>query len=354
MNSGQRSKPLISVIIPTYNRSEILRQCLQALELQSFPFGSFEIIIVDDGSSDNTAEVVGSTKSQHEIRYFHEANSGPSAARNMGVQHARSDLILIMNDDAIAAGNLVAGHYYMHQKLKQERLAVVGTREFRNEDKTRVLNFLCDQVPFSMRVHSFKEGFYPPPYFITFNLSMLKRDFEKAGRFDEDFPSAIGEDTEFGIRWKNSGGSIFFLPQLRAHHIHDVTVDGLKNQIIREDYNTLIMIYKQKPYCRPVEVFRQTESEMREYVEKYGPAMQHFEADLRRCEELSIWEIEGREWLGDWVNCLTDFVLRVRNVYLMYRSYVTLNRYLSDPEARAFVQKWGGPNSRLPSAPPAV
>jgi glycosyltransferase involved in cell wall biosynthesis len=343
--SGQNSKPLVSVVIPTYNRSEILRECLSALASQNFPFGSFEIIVVDDGSSDNTAEVVEQVRSPVEIRYYHQNNSGPAAARNRGVEHARSELILIMNDDAIATGNLVAGHYYMHRKMKNERLAVLGTREFRNEDKVKTLNFLYDQTPFSMRVHSLKEGFYPAPYFVTFNISMKKKDVQAIGGFDEDFATAIGEDTEFGVRWENSGGLIFFLPQLRCHHIHDVSVEGLKSQIIRENYNTLIMIYKQRPFCKPVEVFRQTESEMREYVEKYGPAMQHFEADLRQCENLPIWELEGREWLGDWVKSITDFVLRVRSVYLIYRSYVTLERYLTDPEARAFVQKWGGPNN---------
>ena len=344
--SGPGSNPLVSVIIPTYNRSDILGECLSSLAAQNFPYGSFEIIVVDDGSSDNTAEVAQRVRSPFEIRYFHQSNSGPAAARNLGVRHARGELILIMNDDAVAATrNLVAGHLYMHRKMNFSRLAVLGTREFRNEDKIRTLNFLNDQVPFSMRVHSMKEGFYNASYLVTFNLSMKKRDFESVGGFDEDFKSAIGEDTEFGIRWENSGGRIFFLPQFRCYHLHDVTVDGLKNQTIRSYYNTLIMIYKQRPYCRPVEVFRKTESEMQEFLMKFGPAMEHFESDLRKCENLAIWELEGKEWLGDWVKSITDFVLRVRAVYLDYCSYVAIHRYLTDPEARAFVEKWGGLNN---------
>lgn len=342
--SGQK-KPLVSVIIPTYNRSEILRECLSALALQNFPFGSFEIIIVDDGSSENTAEIVWQVRSPFEIRYFRQNNSGPAAARNLGVRNAAGELILIMNDDAIATGNLVAGHYYMHQKMNSKRLAVLGTREFRNEDKVRTLNFLYDQVPFSMRVHSLNGGFYPSPYFVTFNISLKKKDFEAIGGFDEDFTTAIGEDTEFGIRWTESGGRIFFMPQLRANHIHDVSVESLKSQIIREHYNTLIMIHKQRPFCKPLDVFRQSEYEMMEYMEKVSVAMKRFEADLTQCQKLSIWDIEGREWLGEWTNSITDFVVRVRLVYLKYCAYVTVHRYLTDPEARAFVQKWSGPNN---------
>ncbi len=352
--SEKKSKPLISVIIPTYNRSEILKECLSALAIQDFPYGGFEIIVVNDGSRDNTAEVVQQARSRFDIRYLHQENSGPAVARNNGVQHARAEIVLIMNDDAIATNCLVAGHYYMHNKMCIERLAVLGSREFRNRDKVRTLNFLYDQVPFSMRVHALKEGFYPAPYFVTFNISMRKKDFEAIGGFDKDFTTAIGEDTEFGIRWENAGGKIFYLPLLKAHHVHDVTVDGLKNQIIRENYNTLIMIHKQRPYCKPLDVFRQTEPEMREYVEKFGSAMQHFEADMRSCENLSIWELEGKEWLGDWVQSITDFVVRVRRVYPKYHSYVALQTYFTDPEMRAFQKKWGGPNATNDFKIPAV
>lgn len=341
----ESSHPLVSVIIPTYNRAGILKKCLSAIALQHFPFGSFEIIVVDDGSSDNTEEVVRQVSSRFEIRYFHQNNSGPAAARNRGVQHARSELILIMNDDAIAADNLVAGHYYMHRKMKSKRLAVLGTREFRNEDKVRTLNFLYDQVPLGLRVNSQMQGFYSADYFVTFNISMGKRDFEETGGFDEDFTTALGEDTEFGVRWAKSDGELFFFPQLKAYHDHDMTADGLKSQTIRYHYNRLIVLFKQRPYCPPLECFRQTESEMQAYVERFGPACQRIEADLRECERLSIWEVEGRKLFGKWIGSIIDFVLLVRELFQPYSSYVTLHRYLTDPEARAFVQKWGGPNN---------
>ena len=212
----ESSHPLVSVIIPTYNRAGILKKCLSAIALQHFPFGSFEIIVVDDGSSDNTEEVVRQVSSRFEIRYFHQNNSGPAAARNRGVQHARSELILIMNDDAIAANNLVAGHYYMHRKMKSKRLAVLGTREFRNEDKVRTLNFLYDQVPLGLRVNSQMQGFYSADYSVTFNISMGKRDFEETGGFDEDFPNrswrGYGIWCQMGkIRWRT-----LFLPAAQS------------------------------------------------------------------------------------------------------------------------------------------
>ncbi len=344
MNNGAsyRSMPLVSVIVPTFNRCEILKDCLSALAAQDFPFGDFEIIVVDDGSSDNTAEAVRQVNSRFEIRYIHQRNSGPAAARNNGARHARGDLLLILNDDAVPFPNLVAGHYYMHKQMPRgEKLAVLGTREYRDRDKLLTLNFLYDQVPFSMRVYGLKEGFYPAAFFVTFNISLRKKDFETLGGFDEDFPSAIAEDTEFGIRWENSGGKIFFMPRLRAHHVHDVTVDGLKSMITREVFNCLILINKQRAHwpTKATDLLFQPESVMLDYVEANGPVMRQLETALRECEGRSIWEMEGRDGAIR-VDCITDLVLAVRRLYPKFHSYVVLRRYLDDPDSRAMVQRW--------------
>jgi len=345
-SSRNEAKPKVSIIIPTYNRAEVLRECLAALALQDFPFGSFEIIVIDDGSTDNTAEVVQQATSRFETHYIFQKNSGPAAARNCGVRHAEGDLILIINDDAIAPSSLVAGHYLMHRKVQcGGRLAILGTREFRVEDKTRTLNFLYDQVPFSMRVYGWSEGFYPSPFFVTFNISMRRCDFEEVGGFDEDFTSAIGEDTEFGARWASSQGKILFLPQLRAHHFHDVTVDGLKNQIIRETFNKLILVNKQPDAWKPLKIFREPESVMLEYLGKMGPPMLKFESGLKETECLSIWEVEGRQFMGARVECITDFVMAVRKLYPHFHTHVALRSYLDDPRSREMVERWDLPEN---------
>ena len=338
------SKPKVSVIIPTYNRAEVLRECLAALALQDFPFGSFEIVVVDDGSSDNTAEVVRLFRSNFETHYIFQKNSGPSAARNHGVRQAKSDLILILNDDALVFNDLVGLHYLTHRKIPcHGRLAVLGTREFRPEDRLRALNFLYDQVPFSMPVFGLKEGFYPYPYFVTFNISMKKSDFEEVGGFDEDFASAIGEDSEFGGRWQDAGGKLFFLPQLRAHHEHNVTVDGLKNQIVRETFNRIVLVNKQRDKWKPQDIYRQPQAVMREYVKTMGPSMNLLETGLRECENLSIWEVEGRQFMGAWVENLTDFVMGIRTLYPRFHKFVSLSHYLEDAQFREMVAQWNLP-----------
>jgi len=343
----KHSSPIMSVVIPTYNRAQTLQKCLRALAVQELPCGTFEIVVVDDGSSDNTPEIVQQARSPFEIHYVRQENSGPAAARNRGIDNARGELILILNDDAIVCKDLVAGHYLVHRKKCEcKQLAVLGTREYRIQDKLRVLNFLYDQVPLSMRVYGLQEGFLPAPYFVTFNVSFLKSDFVAVGGFDEDFRSAIGEDSEFGTRWQNTGGSILFSPDLRAYHDHDVTVDGLKGMIIREAFNGLILFHKHRTLWRPkgTEILLKSTSEMRSFTEEVGTSMRLLESIMREYENQPIWELEGGESQGVRIDSITDFVIAVRKMYPQFYSYVTMSHYLTDSNARAMVKRWIGPD----------
>lgn len=348
LNSNQRHRrsPEVSVIVPSFNRATILRECLQALANQEFPFGTFEIIVVDDGSSDRTPEIVQNAKSSFETLYFRQENSGPAAARNLGIRHARGEIILILNDDAIAFKDLVAGHYAIHRDKKCERMAVLGTREYRAQDKLRLFNFLYDQVPLSMRIYGMEEVSLPAPYFVTFNISLTKKDFDAFEGFDEDFRTAIGEDSEFGTRWQNAGGTIFFSPRLRAYHYHDLTVDGLKSMIIREAFNGLILYNKHKELWRPksTEILLRPEPEMREFIHKVESSMDMFESIMRRYESSLIWEIEGTQFRGIRIDNITDFVIAVREIYPKFYEYTIISQYLNNPTIRDFAKRWFGPS----------
>ena len=88
--------PLVSVILPTFNRSSYLRQALDSVLNQTFE--DFEVLVVDDGSTDNTARVVRAIDDPR-VRYVYQQNAGRSAARNRGLENARGDLIAFLDDD---------------------------------------------------------------------------------------------------------------------------------------------------------------------------------------------------------------------------------------------------------------
>jgi len=96
--------PKVSVVIPTYNRVEDLKKCLDSLREQSLKKGEFEIIIVDDGSTDGTAEFGRSLfeKNSEHIHYCYQKNKGPASARNLGVRHAKGEIIAFLDDDCRA------------------------------------------------------------------------------------------------------------------------------------------------------------------------------------------------------------------------------------------------------------
>ena len=110
--------PKLSVIIPTYNRAEILRCCLRALDKQELPPHECEILVIDDGSEDHTPQVVGNSHKKYKTHYLYQENKGPAAARNFGIQQARGDTILILNEDAIVDNDLLQHHFLIHEKLQ--------------------------------------------------------------------------------------------------------------------------------------------------------------------------------------------------------------------------------------------
>lgn len=114
----------ISVIIPTYNRKEWLCQTLESLAQQTWPADRFEVIVVDDGSEDDTAEISAATF-PFTLRYFWQTNQGDAAARNTGAQQSQADVLVFLDDDILVAPDylacLITAHATLHKQI------IVGT-----------------------------------------------------------------------------------------------------------------------------------------------------------------------------------------------------------------------------------
>lgn len=108
--------PDISVVIPTFNRRDVVVRSLKALFEQDFPASNFEIIVVDDGSTDGTADEVRRLSAPCRMRLIEQENSGPGAARNAGVLAVESELILFLDDDMRCDAGLVRAHVEAHSK----------------------------------------------------------------------------------------------------------------------------------------------------------------------------------------------------------------------------------------------
>src|ERR1039458_5616434 len=111
----------LSVIIPTFNRKDLLAKALQGYLGQSSPHLIHELLVVDDGSTDDTESMVQelSRRSPIMIRYLRQANQGPAAARNFGIREARSSIVLFTDSDIVPQRELVSQHLQWHRNNPQ-------------------------------------------------------------------------------------------------------------------------------------------------------------------------------------------------------------------------------------------
>lgn len=113
----------ISIIMPTHNKIQRLKLCLKSISMVSYPKNDYEVIIIDDGSSDGTKEFLQNYCPNFDLKVIHIQNSGRAAARNRGIQSAKYDLLLFMDDDVLFERNTLSEHV---DKQEQQKSIVHG------------------------------------------------------------------------------------------------------------------------------------------------------------------------------------------------------------------------------------
>lgn len=113
-----RSLPSVSVIVPTYNRSEFLRNLLRALSQQTYPSDHFEVIVVDDGSTDGT-EAIAAERFPFDLRYYQQSNQGDGAARNLGARRSLAELLVFIDDDMVLDPGYLTGLVHTHERRRR-------------------------------------------------------------------------------------------------------------------------------------------------------------------------------------------------------------------------------------------
>lgn len=213
-------QPSLSVVIPTCNRLEHLKQTLGELSLQEGLPGPIETVVVDDGSTDGTAEWLAENASELKLEVLRQSNQGPAAARNNGVEIARGSRILLLGDDARPAPGCLAEHLRLGG---EDDLGILGRTDWDPErEVTRVMEFLAPEGP-QFYFSGLSEGQNVSwTGVVSSNLSVPRRWLLEE-RFDVGFRHAAGEDTELAYRWSQRGFRTIFAPRAVCWHRHAYT-----------------------------------------------------------------------------------------------------------------------------------
>ncbi len=214
----------LTVIVPTYNRSDLLSRSLRGLLHQTLPAREYEIVVVDDGSTDDTPSVVASVGAPAErLRYFRQANKGPAAARNLGVLNARGHIVLFTGDDCLPDERLLEEHLKAHDEAGD--VGVLGLVTWHPElEITPFMAFLETGPQFGF-------GKIADPndvsiwHFYTSNCSVARHWIEQVGGFDEEFKYAAFEDMELAYRMKQRGLRIIYRAAAKTYHHHPTTFE---------------------------------------------------------------------------------------------------------------------------------
>jgi glycosyltransferase involved in cell wall biosynthesis len=237
------ASPAFSVIVPTYNRAESLSKVIESLFAQSFQ--DFEIIVVDDGSTDATESTVEKLqkKSAHALLYFKQQNNGAGAARNLGIKHANGELVLFIDDDVLPIPNLIEEHVSAHKRHSGINIAIVGPVFHAPELKLSPFMRWLDKGP--AFVHSRAEDGAELDYlcFCTANISLKRHFMLENGVFDEKFRPFF-EDIELGFRLKRQGLRIILNKRAVGYHLHVLSLRQYCERSVSAGRSAALFHYK--------------------------------------------------------------------------------------------------------------
>jgi len=219
-----------SVVIPTFNRLPVLEKVLSAFNGQTSP-PPFEVILIDDGSSDATASrIAGNLRDglyRFPLRFETQSNSGPGKARNRGVSLATGRFVVFIGDDTVPRHDFLAEHARIHRQTSDDpRVACLGYTGWPPGQRvTAFMDYINDYgLQFGYKL--IKDGAVVPfNFFYTSNLS-LDRILLRDHPFDTSFPAAAWEDIELAYRLDAEGLRILYNASARTDHHHPMTVDS--------------------------------------------------------------------------------------------------------------------------------
>lgn len=223
-----------SVVIAAYNAKATIAQCIEAVLQQSVPRSQFEVIIVDDGSTDDTRKMIAS----RDVKILCQPHRGVGAARNLGVEQAQGEIILFTDADCAPAHDWVET---LIQPFHDSEIS--GAKGVYKTYQSEVIARFA-QLEYEDKYDKMKKEKYID-FVDTYCAAYRKSIFSKDGGFDPAFRRS-GEDIEFSYRLAERGYKMVFIPQAIVYHHH---VDSLWGYLKRKFYVGYwrVLMYQKHP-----------------------------------------------------------------------------------------------------------
>ncbi len=236
---GSDSKPVVSVVICTYNRRELLRECLVSLFDQTYPKDDYEIVVVDDGSTDGTDALLQemSAKPGPILRYFRHENRGSATARNLGIRDAQGQIIASIDDDCVAVETWIesAVPHFADD-------CIVGVQGRTLPAEPVRLQFFPPRFSYTLEV---TDSVWTHP---TCNMFYRKQAILDVGGFNEQFEMTGAEDVDLALRVERVGKIVFSKDALVYHAVFYDTLAQRLRFMRRYQYEPIL--FKQHPQLR--------------------------------------------------------------------------------------------------------
>ena len=229
-------KPLLlSVIICTFNRAELLKQVLDSLTLQTIAHDKFEVIIIDDGSTDNTREIADFFSGKLPIKYFYQKNAGLASAKNHGTYASQGKIVLFLDDDDVATPTLLEEHIKTHEKYPKDHYAVLHLTTWSPEiTVTPLMHFITEIGCFLFSYPHIKHGNILDYTYFWGGRTSCKRSFLlEHGVFNPVFRFGC-EDIELAYRLSWHGLKVVFNSKAVSMMIRPLSFDDFCNRLIRQ------------------------------------------------------------------------------------------------------------------------
>ncbi|MGI1797947.1 glycosyltransferase family 2 protein [Priestia sp. TRN 1309] len=289
----------VSIVMPTYNKYHQTSLSLYGLSKQTFSHAEYEVILVDDASSDNTSDILKEVDVPFKFKYIQmKQNKGRSSVRNIGINHAEGDLLIFLDGEMLAPPAFIENHYKHH--VHESNLVVTGAMHYEgvytfimpdyNEDQVAHLKQLVNNdaeykrlyenyeqtqqhlnVPCSLvtkediDTNRFQRLSFPNRYFLNSglkhfgerlegftlpyiaflsgNVSVRKANLKKSGLFDETFVGYGAEDWELGYRLYKNGVQFVLDPSTVAYHQEH----GISKRKVKEQWGNHYRFVKKHP-----------------------------------------------------------------------------------------------------------